>query len=372
MNTTLSSTNNDGERAKPAAVVVEPPVSNTGGKCPNAALAASEGHASTRILIDWLRLSGPRASVNAARRILVKHLGDLTPGKGRFIGLDLGEHIGTAGLFYSTDPSVHHCVIELPATALAEIDPAVQLTLANELLWHGFKATRLDIAIDFYDRPDLIEQITTSCDLGELCHARRYTPVSTHSNQHLIAHGINIGARGKNGSGRYLRVYDKSLEQQRGEPGSWVRWEAELSDDVAAASLREILSVPAPFDTARRIALGVCDFRSVGGHRSASRRPRARWFTEFLAGLEQIRFVVSRPDPTPTTYVRWMAKAVLPKMRTIAAASTGSLEAFADQVAPEVRPNETYLGDAVVRGYLYAMDIPADLARSRIRLGCTP
>jgi len=361
-----------GERAKPAAVVGQPPLSNTGGKCPVVASPTSAGSKSTAILIDWMRLSGPSTAVSRARSVLIKYLGELTPGKGRFIGLDYGEHVGTAGLFYSSDPSVKHCVVEIPATALAELDPGMQLALANDLLWHGFKATRLDIAIDFRDQPDLIETITNSCDLGELCRARRYTPVRTRSNGQLVAHGINVGARGKNGSGRYLRVYDKGLEQQTDPPGAWVRWEAELSDDVAAASLREILTTASPFDTARRICLGVVDFRIAGGHRSASRRPRAPWFSRFLDGLEQIRFVICRPDPTPTTYVRWMKKAVIPKMRTIAAASAGSLESLALELAPDVMPDERYLGDAVVRGYLYAMDIPAHLARSRIRMGCTP
>lgn len=357
-----------GERAKPAAGGSSPPVVIRGAKSQLTPSSRPKGTGPT-ICLDWLRLSGPNHALSRVRSTLTKYLGDLTPGKGRFIGLDLGEHIGTAGLFYSSDPDVKHLVVELPGSALGELEPSRILQLANELMWHGCRATRLDIALDFTNKPDLIELATTSCDLGELCHARRYTPVRTMSKRELVAHGLNIGARGKNGSGRYLRIYDKGCEQQTGEPGAWVRWEVELSDGVAASSLAEILVSKDPFSTARRIALGVCDFRIATGSRELSRRPRSRWFSDFLGELEGIRFVVARNKPTPTTWARWMQKCVAPKLATLGTATNVGIGGMFDLLAPDVKPDASHLGDGVVRGVLFTLDVPVNLAKHRISVG---
>lgn len=318
------------------------------------------------VCIDWLRLSGPSSQLVKARRILEAAFGPLAPGKGRFPLLDLGEHIGAGGLFCSSEPRVDHCIVDLPGSLLRELQPAAIHALADALLWLGFKATRCDIALDYTDQPDLIERATTSAQLGELCHCRRWEPKVVWSGGKLVGHGVNFGARGKLGSGRYLRIYDKGLEQQTHEPAQWIRWEAEFSGDVAAAVLREVLSSADPVFSMVSLAFGVVDFRTNTGDPNLSRRPRVPWFSDLLGSYQPARFRQERPGSTPAGYTRWVYRCVLPKLRTLAAATDQPLDNLAESLAPPVPPTLDHLTDRVVRGVLTELAIPLDQARSRV------
>ena len=125
----------------------------------------------------------------------------------------------------------------------------------------------------------------------------------------MTAHGINIGKRGKMGSGRYLRVYDKGLEQKTKQAGEWIRWEVELSDTCAQQFATKFAIEDDAIETAISHALWVVEFRENNGSRMLARRPLASWYEEITQHVRRERVTAIRAKSTVETYARWVKTA---------------------------------------------------------------
>lgn len=312
---------------------------------------------SPQISIDWLRLTGPKENLHAAVEELAKYFGNPTFGKGRYF-LNHGYHYGSAAIYFDHDNETpkEHTVVDIPGAALNELNHRQHITLARSLLMHGFRATRCDIAVDFFATPNLIRTIVDSCKAGQLCRARVYTPQEQVSINTRNAYGCNIGRRGKHGSGRYLRVYDKGLETGTKPEGQWVRWEAELSSDPANEALKAITTA----DNTKAVALshcfGVCDFRENNGERHLERRPRCKWFQDILDDIEPARTTEKREQSTLHTFKRWMQNAVLPKLTTLSAATDTRMDVLLQILFEEHSPDPEHLEDPKVRSLCIELD----------------
>jgi hypothetical protein len=183
-----------------------------------------------------------------------------------------------------------------------------------------------------------VKSITQACRDGELTGAKRWQSIEEHSCGELVAYGVNLGARGGSGSGRYVRVYDKGLETGEAAVGEWERWEAELSDDCAETAADLICqSRDGAGDYIERIALGAVDFRVENGYAELARRPRCDWWMFFVEGLDLIRTMIARRRPALESAVRWLRGAVAPMLQTCADKAGVSVELIWRQLVGTVK-----------------------------------
>lgn len=269
-------------------------------------------------------------------------------------------------MFYgSENPAVNYAVLNIPAGALREIGPDHALRLMRDLIRLGWRATRLDIALDFHERSgaDLISAIHAGCEAEQLCGARTHQLVVEEGQHGPSGYAVNIGKRGKHGSGRYLRVYDKGLEQRSALIGDWVRAEVELSDQCAADAAELLVNSDDPGAAMVGLVLGCVDFREVTGSRRLEDRPRAAWWAKIVDGVELHRPVAVRAKTTATGYMRWIRTAVAPKVATIAACTGLTVANVVGAMAGEVRASAEHLNDPVVRSVLTEFGMSVEVAR---------
>lgn len=321
------------------------------------------------ISIDWLRFSGPRCVVYEVLRHLESKFGKAEPGKGRFF-LDSGYHWAEGGVFLDLDQdhNKNHAVIELPGKLITELDFGQVRQLIYDISSYGYRATRVDIAIDFYDRPNLINIIRDSCDRGELCRSKTYQHILERSGSAMSAHGINIGKRGKMGSGRYLRVYDKGLEQKTAEAGEWIRWEVELSDTCAQQFATKFAIEDDAIDTATAHALWVVEFRENNGSRMLSRRALAEWYQELTQFVRRERLTAIRAKSTVESYARWVKTAVAPKLAIIARITRTTLGGVVEHIAGEPTTNPDHLNCIKVRTISRSMGVDPTTLKQRFSM----
>lgn len=344
-------------------------LSRSAGRSPSSAPRKYHGGqtatAPQSVCVDWVRMSGPACTVAPVRDLVSRYLDKPAPGPGGYFLLQSLKW-GTAALFWGSENPAHtHAVLNLPAGSLREIGAAGTLTILRELSKMGWKATRLDIALDFHDGAgrDLIARMHRSCQDGELCGARRYQHIWEMGQDGPTGHGLNIGARGKLGSGRYLRTYDKGLEQRSAGLGDWVRMEVEFSDDCAAQAAVTLAQASKPDRVMVGLVLGTVDFRLVTGDQHVADRPRCEWWQALIAGAALHRPVAVRAKSTAAGYIRWIKTAVVPKAATMAAATGLTLGGLLATISGPVDPNPAHLQDGVVRAILTDLGLPVSHAR---------
>jgi len=299
--------------------------------------------------------------------------------------------------------------VELSGSALGLVDGRTRLEWARELMGLGVSRwSRVDVAVDYRGGTgaELLEHVRESCKRGELCRGRRWTPVAAHRGREVIGETVYLGKRGKFGSGRMVRVYDKGLEQRSNPRGEWVRWEAELRDTrggdwatqtvlsgIKAMELADghkpdaweqgslaALGTVAEWERELlRIALSAFEFRQVNGQSKLDRRPLVAWYARLLAavgGKPRPLAAKRRPAPTFEGFRRWLKRSVAPTIALMARLTNqtgGDVLAEVCGELGDVRP--AGLGGNG-RAFGYAMEhyfgsIP-DAVRALLRVGRSP
>jgi hypothetical protein len=237
-----------------------------------------------------------------------------------------------AAVAFDDDPEGRSLiVVEVPGAALAELSPAEQGDLLRDCLARGATCTRIDVAIDWTgDLEDLIPTMASECGRGVLTGAKRYERRSSMDGRGAIrGDQVRIGARGGDGSGRFVRCYDKGLESKTAPAGRWVRWELEATGPVAAEAAVLIAGTDwrGWDERARAIALGAVDFRERNeGDRHIDRRARCAWWEALIDQREVVRVQAPRNQSSALGWVCWMRSACIPHLVTLSSELGISLE----------------------------------------------
>jgi len=136
--------------------------------------------------------------------------------------------------------------------------------------------------------------------------------------QDRVGYGCYIGLRGKAGSGRYLRIYDKGLQTGDRPAGTWERFEVEHTQDIANQVAVKIGTADDWLNAAMAIALGTVDFREKNGSRELARRPRLKWWSQVLEGIEPVRVRERRSVTTIDSWRGWLGRAAIPALKAVA------------------------------------------------------
>jgi len=307
--------------------------------------------------IDWFTCTGPKAGLETVTTELERRFGTWISKAG--VGFQRGGSRrfdrGVTISFDDDEKQKPIIRVELPGKALAGMDGDDVAALIRWLML-GRKCTRIDIRCDWQcpdgERVGLIDLVTRSCRHDEHCHAKRWRPYEDFDGVERVGHGVYIGKRGKDGSGRFVRVYDKGLETNERPAGTWERWEVEHSGEVANEVAVAVALSDGWVFTAMSIALGAVDFRQNNGSRELDRRPRVEWWSKVLEGVDPVNV---REKRTPTDFERnvgWMRQTVAPKMKAMALASGQSFGEVAADLLGDVLPHRDGERDTVVAGFI--------------------
>ena len=149
----------------------------------------------------------------------------------------------------------------------------------------GARGTRVDCAFDDYCRSVSPQEVFSRSMSGELVGFRLVTPKLQYKlvrgGSKVIHDEVNFGRRGNDGSGKYLRVYDKFIESGQGMNA--YRWEIEYTQDYANQAFVKLASCSG--DLAKFVSViggliaGAVDFKDPrGGETHLSRRARSKWW----------------------------------------------------------------------------------------------
>lgn len=330
------------------------PAARPNCQSPPQVIRGAKLHQAFRVHIgaDWIRATGPESRRADAEKWMRGHFGRLkrVPGK-NFYRDGLASESGAVLWFdpyYNDSGGQAHCTIQIPGELLGMCGSGFAVKALGDLRRLGFHFTRVDLALDFRGEGlDLVGAMEAGCQRGELCSARRFKSIPEFSNRgELLGHTLYIGRRGKDGSGRLVRAYDKGLESGTVPAGQWHRLEVEFTGDCAdnVASLliqadrvqdeSEFILVEAENVSAfvgwRRqaveLVLGSIDFREWNGSRALSRRGRSGFWCEVLSDIEPECVREQRESrPSLERTARWAVRCVTPRLRMLSQVSGRSI-----------------------------------------------
>lgn len=320
-----SSTSSPGPRSGPGGrQAAPPPACNTGGNLTSA------------VLLDWSRLGFPAEHVLTVAAALVGHLGSYETIDQGLWGFHQSilwrDH--KARITWSEGRDL--AILELPGTACGKLGPAELLDLMRFVASLGGYATRLDPAFDDFDRQAPLDLVHTAATERRVLGFKRYDPRRPRNciTGDLEGDSAYFGRRGKNGSGKFVRIYDKALES--GGQVDCIRWEVEHTGDCADLLFRDLVACQDVEQFTRVLAAaigGAIDFveTRAGAHGHLDRMVRASWWERIRGELGACRYRALRVKAKLQQVAEWVERGVassLAKLKVGVDHLTGQGRAF--------------------------------------------
>lgn len=181
-----------------------------------------------------------------------------------------------------------------------------------------FKCTRLDLCFDDFEKiigPEELFEYSKQDTVIGFKKVRDDFEYDTKGN--FKGGTVGFGTRGKNGSGKYLKCYDKDLESE-GRVNS-IRWEVQFSKAKANEVFFNLAMSEDITDFATKIALfigGSIDFIERNGRRRDPRDRLAFW-EQILHHLGAAKLRGVDPDKSIETSMGWIESSVSPSLEKI-------------------------------------------------------
>lgn len=315
--------------------------------------------------MDWLTITFKNAANAEAVRT---HLARVCEGEAE---VGHGRHNYThserwpCGATLYTGHKDSGAMLNLSGEACGILGGSLVFDLMRALLPLG-RCTRIDLACDYYgpSAANLVQDALTSCRAREGVGFRKYYPFGVGdmdapvSSEEEIT-GIRLGSPT---SPRFVRLYDKGVEQGTQSRGHWVRWEAQLRDDHADKSARLILASGDDWGSmARSIALHAVEFLSEPDETHNDRRHPVPWYAHLVEDTLNIR---TRLEPSTTTLRGFLDYADRSVFRTIKAACQNAglpFDKFIALLARDTQPTDSTWKNPTVfllSDHLKALDLP--------------
>jgi DNA relaxase NicK len=245
------------------------------------------------VKLDWLNLVFPVEHLAAVRELVSGRQGQA---EDRLFGYN------TYSLSCQWDDKAILCWSEgrpeawlsLNGDSIDRLDAAAQLKLIKALHALGAKGTRVDAAADDWQRMASMDTIQNAGLAGDFTRFEVYSPNRVYRSRVLAGDMACFGVRGSNGSGKYLRIYDKFLES-KGEVDC-IRYEVEFNRAKAAVAFNKLAAcedVAAYARTLGELVGGAIDFRKRAGYeKNIQRAPRLEWWARILEQLGEARISI--------------------------------------------------------------------------------
>lgn len=203
--------------------------------------------------------------------------------------------------------------LSLPAGCLNLLEPNQQASLFAALHRMGAKCTRLDVRIDDYEKTVTIEEIAQAAKSGNFACFRSFRIIESGIMGNSRTGGtVEFGRRGKNGTGKFFRSYDKGVES--GGKFECIRHELELSGERSANCFAILAQAPSELWPELiggwiRDAISFVD-RSVSDR--LGRCPLLGWWEQLIGKFNALSLSVERPKTTIEKAKKWLQKQVAP------------------------------------------------------------
>jgi hypothetical protein len=261
---------------------------------------------------DWLNLTFPCVQREQVVALVSKFLGDH---KSRAAGINsyqnsLGWEPGAVLAWSEGRPE---CWLSMNGDSCDLVPVSDKLQFFRDLHCLSANCTRLDAAIDVA-RSLLGMELVHQAALGnQVVGFRRYEPhrpLKSMASGELEGDQANFGRRGRDGSGRYVRIYDKGLESE-GKIDA-IRVEVELSGDHAKNWFK-ILTESEDADHFQRqigrIVVGSILFADKSGcHGHADRFKPLPWWKSIAELVGTASLKVERVAPTLEKSIAWVKR----------------------------------------------------------------
>lgn len=269
------------------------------------------------VCLDWLRASLNIQHIEAAVELLTSMFGDPRSSSGLMFKEASMRFIDEATLIaYNPGElgrdSEGRFLINISGDALSRIGLSKAKEVIQWVIDRGGHFTRIDVAVDFHNhtQASLADRMQESYAKGEVCRFRGMQRIVKLKKGVIVGDTLYFGARGKNGSGRFIRVYDKGLKEGTDPVGSWVRFESEFSQDVAQQVAHAVIEAD-PYQL-QTIAFDAIEFRQITGDAHRSRRPFCGWWEKLRGEGDFSGFTRRRTASTVSSFCRWCETAVAP------------------------------------------------------------
>lgn len=218
------------------------------GITPPTVLRGVNSQSVSQVGVHWLRISIPYQYLEQVRTYCQRYFGpSYADGYGLWSYDARYAWPNGASVNFDSDPD-RCALVHLGKATLDVPGKALDAIAANRL--HFFliglsrfapSCTRCDIFFDDYRRlmvPTELHDIIKRSDYSGFRNAQLK---QRYERGQLVHDEVDFGVRGDNGSGKYLRVYDKALESN-GECDC-VRWEVEFSKERAHKVFEKLISL---------------------------------------------------------------------------------------------------------------------------------
>jgi len=216
--------------------------------------------------------------------------------------------------------------VRIPGSACGLITTAKLLPLITRI---GVVCSRIDIATDFHGgvAEGLIGELIDDADRGLGAGFRTWEARQPRCGAEFTGDSVNIGKRGKDGSGRYVRVYDKGLEQQALPMGQHIRYEVEYANEAAHEVYLALIGASGPKRSLAEFALGgisMCHRAKQDRRKGATPTKTWQWLEDAIG---EAQLVVRIETKRAKDKLRWfMHGGPARLMQQVLAAAGGDLE----------------------------------------------
>ncbi|MEL7510361.1 MAG: replication initiation factor domain-containing protein [Cyanobacteria bacterium J06554_1] len=218
------------------------------------------------------------------------------------------------------DSSVdQHCLIDIPGKSLARISTQAQADFFLELVYLEFNCTRIDIKADDYSKTITPFLAMRASQAGNKTGFRRF---SYHQDDRG-AGTFYAGLRGRNGGGKFIRIYDKHIESD-GEIDA-VRIELEASSTKAVDIFCDLTTVSISHwpNLIRGIFKAALSFKDRQQQKKACRAPMLSWWGWFVDGSVVFSFSSVVKECVFEKTKRWMRNQVVASLAMLVCGETG-------------------------------------------------
>jgi len=335
----------------------------TQGKTPHTVKRGVNSQIKNEVGIHWLRISIVRQYLSQVRAYLDFYFGESAQDSYGLWSYDSRFHWPNgASLNYDCDAarsdSVHNgkFTVEIPGQALDGIAQTDLHLFLLRLRQFSPTCTRCDVFFDDYNR------IIRPGDMHEIVKDRDYSGFRKsqikqgYDNGRLIHDEIDFGKRGQNGSGQYLRVYDKVLES-KGEKNC-VRFEVEFTKKRSHKvfdKLSQVTSVDAFATLCGSLVGGSVKFIHRSGDKNISRLDVYDFWLEILELLGSVVIRIPAKETDMEGKYKYIYRQVTPTLALLRGTFVDDTDFF------------NWLNDAIGEGELKMSQRQINLARANKR-----
>ena len=283
------------------------------------------GWNSQEVGVHWLRISFLRQYLKRVRHYCDIYFGESVENDRNYNSFD-ARYSWPNGVTLSYDSSVersdlkHHGYVSLdvPGLVLDGMELESLRMFFFGLRKYAPRASRIDFYFDDFERLVTPSKLRKIIEKNDFLGFRKGGNITSHKSGRLIHDEADFGARGKSGSGKYGRVYDKALESDGSK--NCIRWEFEYTKERAAKAfdlLSQMGSDESFVQLCGELVVGAIGFVKRTGEKNIARLKRYRFWERIEKSLGSVVIRVPVKRPTIASMFRFIERQAIRTMAVL-------------------------------------------------------